>query len=59
RQVGDWKDYKIERQAKRHEELKAEGYLAMFVIGIEQYKKLLCWYFEVEYQPPVTNAELF
>lgn len=59
RKKGDWKNLHIERQANRIEELKRAGYMAGFVVGIEQAMKVICWYMGVEYEPPVKNATLF
>ncbi len=50
RKKGDWASLHIEKQAKRHAELREAGYLAGFVVGLEAAKKAVCWYFEVEYQ---------
>jgi hypothetical protein len=52
---GDWKSLHIERQNSRIEELKAERYCATFAIGIEQAKKIICWYFDIPY---VENSQL-
>ncbi len=59
RQAGDWKDYYIERQATRHRELREAGYCAGFVVGLEHFKRSVCWYFEVPYKPPFETTTIF
>lgn len=59
RKAGDWHSLHIERQANRIEELKAEGYCAGFVVGIEAAKKVVCWYFDLPYIEEPENATLF
>lgn len=46
---GDWYDPHVERQHQRQLELRQVGYCAAFVQGEEQTKKLICWYFGLEY----------
>lgn len=41
---GDWADEHVAEQAKVHEQLRAEGYWADFVIGYEPAKKIIDWY---------------
>lgn len=56
RKKGDWKNLHIERQHKVIVDYRAEGYCAVFAIGLEQAKKLVSWYFDIPYVEPI---ELF
>lgn len=56
---GDWKDLHVERQAKNLEDYMRKGYYAHFAIGLEAFKKICCWYFGVQYEPPLENATMF
>lgn len=56
RQKGDWVSLHIEKQAKCLEDYNKIGYLARFAVGLENAKKLICWYFD---EPYVENAKLF
>lgn len=54
---GDWVSLHVERQAKRIRELRDAGYCAVFAVGLQKFKEIVCWYFEME-MPPEENAEL-
>lgn len=56
RKAGEWYDPHIERQHDRQLELRALGYCATFVQGLEQFKKIVCWYFDTPY---IENSSLF
>jgi hypothetical protein len=49
RKKGDWKSLHVERQQLRHDELRAEGFCSVFAQGEEQFKKMICWYFDIQY----------
>jgi hypothetical protein len=53
---GDWYDPHIERQHQRQLELREAGYCAVFGVGEEHIKKILCWYFDIPY---VEQASIF
>lgn len=53
---GDWASLHIEKQAKCLEDYNRIGYFARFAVGLENAKKLVCWYFD---EPYVENASLF
>jgi hypothetical protein len=55
---GEWKDLHVELQAKNLEDYLSKGYYAHFAIGLEAFKKICCWYFDVPYVPPPENTEL-
>jgi hypothetical protein len=56
RMKDDWVDLHTEIQAKRHEELRRDGYCAEFAVGLAHAQKLICWYFDIPY---VENTQLF
>lgn len=53
RKKGDWATLHIEKQASRMVELREAGYLAMFAVGLEKSKEIICWYFDVPYAKTV------
>ena len=60
RKKGDWVNPHVERQARILEDYeKNRGYCARFAIGLETFKKWVCWYFDVPYIPPAENETLF
>lgn len=59
RKKGDWASLHIEKQAKCLESYNEQGYLGRFCVGLEQFKKLVCWYFDLEYIEPKDDPTLF
>lgn len=53
---GDWASLHIEQQHDRMVELRDAGYAARFAVGIDEAKKIICWYMGVPY---IETAELF
>lgn len=56
---GDWASLHIELQAQVLEDYKSQGYSAWFAVGADAFKKIVCWYFDMPYQSPAENTELF
>lgn len=57
RKKGDWVSLHVERQADTLLDYEKNwGYCARFAVGLEHAKKLICWYFDIDY---VENLELF
>jgi hypothetical protein len=59
RMKGDWKDLHVERQAANLQDYLDKGYYAHFAIGLEAFKKICCWYFDVPYVAPIENEQMF
>lgn len=58
RMKGDWANLHVEKQALCLEDYNKQGYLGRFCIGLEGFKRLVCWYFDIEYIAPPQNLEL-
>lgn len=55
RKKGDWATLHIEKQAHVLEDYRKHGYASFFAVGLEQYKRILRWYFDLPGEPENTS----